>query len=183
MNVDPIAAEARAVEHGAHAIAQEDGSFRVRSATRNRSWRVEVAVLPWGGRHALKLSCECESGSARPGSLVACWHGALVGRRLERTGWATWESGFWWATRQALERAGIIEPAPPAPRRARGACPVCRTFVTVDVYPTDGRPYPAIAADHDPKCAEIHERRQTEAAAAAERYEQREGRPLDLWER
>lgn len=121
--VDPIAAEARAVEEGAHARIQDDGSFLVRSATRPRSWRLTVETRSVGGRWRIRVRCACESGSARPSEPIPCWHAALVARRLEREAWAIWDAGSWWLTDAGRDRLARLNPASglPAPAESKEA--------------------------------------------------------------
>lgn len=103
--VRPLDAEVRAVEYGAHAFRQDDGSFVVRSESRDGiRWRVTYEAVRWAdGPWAIRFRCECESGAFRSADLVPCWHAALVARRLEREGWARWERGVWWPTGLALD--------------------------------------------------------------------------------
>lgn len=181
--VDPIAAEARAVEQGAHAVSQPDGSFRVRSATRpGVSYRVTAALMPWAGRFAFKFACECVSGTARPSELVPCWHAALVGRRVERIGWATWEHGHWWATDAALESVGILTRTPAQVHKIGGRCPVCSAFLTISYSDDEKRSPHTVAASHDAKCAGEYARRRVRVAGELQAME-RTGKALDPWDR
>lgn len=172
--VDPIQAEARAVESGAHAMQQEDGTFRVRSFSRDDvRHTVRPGLLERHGRWAIHLACTCESGAARPAELVPCQHAALVGRRLARIGWARWDSGFWWATDAALRAVGIETPRPRAPRIAKGACPVCRSFLSVAIK-HDDEDVRELAAAHRPECLETYRKRVAAAKDAPQ---------IDLWDR
>lgn len=174
--VDPVSAEARAVEEGAHAFLQADGSFAVRSASRDGlRHRVTCEAVAHGGRSRVRFRCSCESGTARPATFVACWHGALVGRRLERDGWARWDSGAWWLTADGEARVAKADPRSATPWRARGPCPVCGTFMTVECA-GDEDPRTR-AAGHRPACRDEYERRRR---AAAELLGEGE---VDLWER
>lgn len=175
MAVDPIAAEARAVEAGAYAIMQEDGSFRVRSFSRaDVRHIVHPEIVKMVEDWAVRFRCSCESGTSRPGELVPCQHAALVGRRLERDGWAVWRGGYWYATDKALEQAGIRKAPPLTPRIARGACPVCHVMLTLKVNEGETRAAPELAADHKPECA---------ATFAERRARAKERGDIDLWER
>ena len=88
-----LRAEARAVEHGRHAIAVAPDRYRVKSATSDATYLVTVD-RSYGGR-ILRLSCSCPSGTNRPELPVPCWHAALVARRLEREGVVEWTEGLW----------------------------------------------------------------------------------------
>lgn len=179
MTVDPIAAEAKAVEQGAHAFLKADGSYVVRSASRpTMRHRVTCDPVSQQGRWVVRLRCTCESGSARPSAAVACWHGALVGRRLEREGWARWDAGAWVLTAPGLDRVrgGPVtpdpEPEPPHVQKMSGRCPVCSAFMTVEVAP-DQDPK-VVAASHEPSCAEKY---------ADERALLAQMPNIDLWKR
>lgn len=181
--VDPIAAEARAVESGAHAIQNPDGSFRVRSASRKGvTYRVVPAMIAQGSAWIVRFECECESGRARPSDPVPCWHAALVGRRLERIGWASWTSGFWFATEIALVACGLALPKPPA-KKVKGRCPVCHAFLTIDYADDEKRTPQTVAAAHDPKCNTEYARRRVRVAGELQAYERSAGKPLDPWQR
>lgn len=94
--VDPLGAEARAVEAGLRAYSNGDGTFRVRSSSRPAQWwTVEVAAWNSPDGWRLKFGCSCEAGSTRPAEAVPCLHSAAVGRSLERRGFAKWVSGLW----------------------------------------------------------------------------------------
>lgn len=104
--VDPLAAEARAVEFGLRAFPNGDGTFRVHSSSRpDLWWVVEIAAVktPQGWR--LKAACTCESGRSRPGQFIACLHGACVLRSLERRGLARWVGGLWSPSEQLMKGA------------------------------------------------------------------------------
>lgn len=102
--VDPIAAEARALEEGHHARMNDDGSLSVKSdSRRDVTYRITFSIGSWfvAGDMAVKFSCTCPSGQARPDELVPCKHAALAGRRLEREGLAVWKHGIWMASPNA----------------------------------------------------------------------------------
>lgn len=103
--VNPLAAEARAVESGLRAHSNGDGTFRVQSTTRpGQWWTVEIGMWksPLGWR--LKFGCTCEGGTSRPAEALPCLHSAAVGRSLERRGLARWAGGLWEPT-DKLRRA------------------------------------------------------------------------------
>lgn len=94
--IDPLGAEARAVEAGLRAWSNGDGTFRVRSSSRpSLWWTVEIAAVKTPEGWRLKTGCTCEAGRSRPGQYVACLHGACVARSLERRGLARWVGGLW----------------------------------------------------------------------------------------
>jgi hypothetical protein len=97
-----LAAEVRAIEEGHRSYLQPDGSYRVVSDSRPGKWyRVDVALRRPGS--AVGFSCRPEGpGSYRDDHLAAaaaglppCKHAALVARRLEREGLASWAAGEW----------------------------------------------------------------------------------------
>jgi hypothetical protein len=87
-----LAAEMRAVEQGHRARLQADGSILVKSDSQGGSYRVRVHGVEDG---VLVFDCTCPSGDYRAYLPVPCKHAALVGRRLEREGRATWQNGTW----------------------------------------------------------------------------------------
>lgn len=104
-----LAAECRAVEEGHHARWDDARQrFLVKSDSGPRTYEVTVRgivpanhdVAPW-----LDFGCTCPAGmrgrtSSRP---VPCKHAALVARRLERTGLASWDGDTApWAPQGAL---------------------------------------------------------------------------------
>lgn len=94
--VDVLSAEVRAVENDLRAWSNGDGTFRVRSSSRpGLWWTVEIAAVKTTEGWRLKMGCTCEGGRSRPGSFVACLHGACVARSLERRGLAKWVGGLW----------------------------------------------------------------------------------------
>lgn len=104
--IDPLAAEARAIEAGLQARSNGDGTFRVRSSSRDLNWTVRVGMVrQWAVEGdtqrevwVLKFTCDCEAGNARPAEAVGCLHAACVGRSLERRGLARWFGGVWEAS-------------------------------------------------------------------------------------
>lgn len=93
-----LAAECRAVEEGHHARWDDARQrFLVKSDSGPRTYEITVqAVVPANLACAAWLSfgCTCPAGvrgrtSTRP---VPCKHAALVARRLERMGLATWDA-------------------------------------------------------------------------------------------
>lgn len=87
--------EIRAVEEGAHAFLQNDGSYVVRSATRE-GVRHRVTWIAIEG--LAFFFCSCESGQRRGGKEpIVCWHAPVVARRLEREGQIQWSDGLWWS--------------------------------------------------------------------------------------
>lgn len=85
--INPLAAEARAVESGLRAWSNHDGTFRVHSSSRpDLWWVVEVAAVKTPEGWRLKLACTCEGGTSRPGQYLPCLHAACVCRSLERRG-------------------------------------------------------------------------------------------------
>lgn len=95
--VNTLGAEVRAVEEGLTArYDAKTGTFRVRSSSRpGLRWTVTVGAVHSTKGWLLKLSCTCESGTARPGDLVPCLHAACTARSLERRGLARWVGGLW----------------------------------------------------------------------------------------
>jgi len=87
-----LAAEVRAVEQGHRARLQPDGSILVKADSQSGSYRVRVHGVERG---VLVFACTCPSGDYRAYLPVPCKHAALVGRRLEREGRATWQDGAW----------------------------------------------------------------------------------------
>jgi DNA primase len=90
-----------------------------RSGEDRRAWQVvsiessdrieEVfcAVVPGTQCFALEdniLTGNCPSGLARRDP-IPCLHGAAVGRRLERDGWASWKQGSFWLTEKGISEA------------------------------------------------------------------------------
>ena len=94
-------AEQRAVEEGHRAFVQSNGSFRVVSDTKPDT---SYNVTYWGVAHIglIHFHCTCPAGVNRPHIPVPCKHAALVGRRLEREGFARWQGGEWFVTDKAL---------------------------------------------------------------------------------
>lgn len=89
-----LAAELRAVEEGHHARWDADrGVFLVKSDTGPRTYEVSVQAVVYADDSAvLRFSCTCLGSSRGRGDKpVRCKHAALVGRRLERSGLATWD--------------------------------------------------------------------------------------------
>lgn len=108
--INVLAAEAKGVELGATARRNNDGSYSVRSETRDGLDHDVMPKIVAGG--FIRFECPCESGEARQLDLVPCWHATRVGRRLEREGRATWSGRFggcWVATQEFIAEQG----APP----------------------------------------------------------------------
>lgn len=90
-----IEAEARAVTEGHHARFDADrGVYLVKSDSGPRTYEVSVSTI-FGATPELaviRFSCTCPAGTRGRGDKpVPCKHAALVARRLEREGWATWD--------------------------------------------------------------------------------------------
>lgn len=120
-----IAAEARAVEEGHQARwSDEHGCFVVKSDTRpDVTYKVGVEAVVAASsvpRYTLRFACTCPAG-VRSRDLLACKHGALVARRLERMGLAFWDGrdGSWRPVGSLLayarEQNKPRPVAPPAP--------------------------------------------------------------------
>lgn len=92
-----LAAEVRAVEEGHHARWDDARRcFLVKSDSGPRTYEVTVNAVVPGNRACkpwLSFGCTCPAGvkgrhASRP---VPCKHAALVARRLERMGLASWD--------------------------------------------------------------------------------------------
>lgn len=101
--VNPLGAETRAVEAGLKAFVQPDGTFRVRSSSRDLTWVVQVGAVKQDIGWLLKLTCSCEAGTSRPSEFVPCLHAATAARSLERRGLARWKNGLWQPTEQLMK--------------------------------------------------------------------------------
>lgn len=102
MKVNPIGAEARAVEEGLKARYQPDGTFLV--ACRHpevcgvKSHHISLEGIVYDDDSiAIRFRCDCPSGTSRPGEDVPCYHAAAAGRWLERRHLAGWTGGTWYA--------------------------------------------------------------------------------------
>ena len=120
-----IAAEARAVEEGHHAVWDDDARcFTVKSDTTDATYKVGVEAVQAKlrvPRYTLRLRCTCPAG-VRSRDDLACKHGAVVARRLERMGLAEWDGrdGSWRPTGGLLEYAQAAnQPRPTAPTNVR----------------------------------------------------------------
>lgn len=100
--------EQRAVEEGHRAFVQPDASFRVVSDIHpGTSYNVTYFVVPT--LTLIHFHCTCKAGEHRPHVPVPCKHSALVGRRLEREGYALWRDGEWYASDKAFDLAASME--------------------------------------------------------------------------
>ncbi len=70
--------------------------FKVVSNCRHGLKHYQKAFLQPGNRLPVKIDCTCEAGHFRAWGPIPCKHAALVGRRLERDGFAEWHDGLWW---------------------------------------------------------------------------------------
>ena len=90
-----LAREVKAVAVGAHAFAESDGTYTVRSLSRPGK---KHHVIPATEGSQYFFTCDCTSGVVRRYLPVPCWASAVVGRRLEREGRARWFNGSWYST-------------------------------------------------------------------------------------
>lgn len=108
-----LAAEARAIEAGHHAIL-DGNTIRVCSdSTPGLHWLVTAEAVPFAGA-GIVFRCTPDDWtlaqgrghtcavSAAPGA-VPCMHAALAARRLEREGLARWTAGEWQVTDRTVE--------------------------------------------------------------------------------
>lgn len=116
-----LAAEVRAVEAGHVAVVHRSGeaawqtSYHVVSDTyRDKRYEVVLSTRPWEAGEPLSLICtprgrmayaddHLMTGSPEPG-VVPCMHAAVVARRLEREGLATFDGARWLATEALADR-------------------------------------------------------------------------------
>jgi hypothetical protein len=103
-----LAAEVRAVEEGHLARVLPDGSVLVKADSRPGSYLVRIRRVTGG---VVGFACTCPSGTYRPDRPVPCKHAALVGRRLEREGLATFHGGRWLVRERTALRAALAATA------------------------------------------------------------------------
>lgn len=102
-----LAAEVRGVEEGHKVFAQPGGHYSVVSDTHHqKSYRVDALPTPAG--HPIPFLCQPEGNKAYTddhrvksdgAGVTGCKHAALVARRLEREGKASFDGTRWKATK------------------------------------------------------------------------------------
>lgn len=121
-----LAAEVRAVEEGHHAFLDRDENgpyiWVVSDTYLGKSYRVTATSLGPGEPitftcvprrlHAFKDDHLHLTGAA---GMLPCKHAGVAARRLERTGYARWDGGMWYATDKAIDFIWITHNSPEDP--------------------------------------------------------------------